>query len=216
MATAIVTKPSVPHQKMKRPPPPAVQTNGILPSRSSPSPSTGTKRPPSGFKHPPPTLIVNGTGLNGVGPRLSNRRRESQKPGDIQGRNRSGKVGQDSERKIPKRMSEPYVKSQAYILKKYRKAAPSFTIHLHPTNFRLDQSDGSFSYNSPMRAILQHLREQTVPHEMLEELHLNHVKFYEGARRRVAACLGLYADVVSRLPHRPDPRPQKYIHIHQT
>jgi len=121
MATAIATKPAPPHQKMKRPPPPTVQTsvNGARSSQSSPSPSLSSKRPPSGFKHPPGAGAASGMNgnVNGVAPRLSNRRRDSQKPGDIQGRqNRSGKAGQaDShlDRKSLKRMAEPYGMSLA-------------------------------------------------------------------------------------------------------
>ena len=115
MATAIATKPAPPHQKMKRPPPPAVQASvsGARSSQSSPSPSLSSKRPPSGFKNPPSGSVANGVNgnANGVGPRLSNRRRDSQKPGDIQGRqNRSSKAGHlDSlDRKSLKRMPEPY------------------------------------------------------------------------------------------------------------
>ena len=120
MATAIATKPAPPHQKMKRPPPPTVQAsvNGARSSQSSPSPSLGSKRPPSGFKHPPSASAANGVNgnANGVGPRLSNRRRDSQKPGDFPGRqNRSGKAGQLDilDRKSLKRMTEPYGMSSA-------------------------------------------------------------------------------------------------------
>lgn len=31
-----------------------------------------------------------------------------------------------------------------------------------------------------MKVILEHIRNQTVPHDMLEELFASHVKFYEG------------------------------------
>ena len=181
MATVMAAKPSAPHQqgKMKRPPPPAVQTNGIQPSQTSPSPSTASKRLPSASFKAPPTPTVNGVNgnVNGVQPRLSNRRKDGQRPGESQGRNRTGKDGQP---RPPKNRSEPYVKDQAYILKKYKGAAPSLTIHLHPTLFRFDQQDGSFSYNSPMKFVLEHLRDQTVPHDMIEELNQAGVRFYEG------------------------------------
>lgn len=179
MATAVATKASAPHPKMKRPPPPSVQTNGVYSHQSSPSPSLSSKRPASGFNQPPPTPTingVNGNSVNAMSSRVSNRRRESQKPGDIRP-NRNGKP--DGERRIPKRMSEPYVKTQSYILKKYRKQSPSLIIHLHPTHFRFDQQDGSFSYNSPMKFVLEHLKSQTVPHDMVEELQIAGVKFYE-------------------------------------
>lgn len=53
-------------------------------------------------------------------------------------------------------------------------------LHLHPTHFRFDQQDGSFGYNSPMKVVLEHIKNQTVPHDMLEELFLSSVKFYDG------------------------------------
>lgn len=214
MATAIATKPAPPHQKMKRPPPPLVQTsvNGTRSSQSSPSPSLSSKRPPPGFKLPQSATTINGVngGVNGVGPRSSNRRKDSQKPGDIPARqNRSGKSAQVDghiERRPLKKMFEPYgmsqsmalmdspiiahadfcnleVKTQSYILKKYPKAPPSLTVHLHPTHFRFDQQDGSFSYNSPMKVILEHIKAQTVPHDMVDELFHAGVKFYEGTAR---------------------------------
>ena len=181
MATAVASKPSAPHQKMKRPPLPAVQTNGVHSHQSSPSPSMSTKRPPSGsgFKQPPPTTVANGVNgnVNGLAPRLGNRRRELQKPGDVRS-NRNGK-GIDGQ-KVQKTIPAPYVKTQPYILKKYRNKPPSLIIHLHPTHFRFDQQDGSFSYNSPMKFMLEHLKSQTVPHDMIEELQGAGVKFYEG------------------------------------
>ena len=68
----------------------------------------------------------------------------------------------------------------SYILRKFKNKQPSLIIHLHLTHFRFDQQDGSFSYNSPMKIILEHLRSQTVPHDMIEELNAAGVKFYEG------------------------------------
>ena len=181
MATALTSKPPPPHQKMKRPPLPAVQTNGVHSHQSSPSPSMSTKRPPSGsgFKQPPPASMANGVNgnVNGLVSRLGNRRRDPQKPGDVRV-NRSGK-GIDGQ-KVPKTIPAPYVKTQAYILKKYRSKQPSLVIHLHPTHFRFDQQDGSFSYNSPMKFLLEHLKSQTVPHDMIEELQAAGVRFYEG------------------------------------
>lgn len=184
---------------MKRPPLPNVQTNGVQSSQASRSPSASAKRPPSGFRHPSvnPTNGVNGDD-NGLGSRLGNRRRDSQKPGDPQLRTRNGKAGLDGGGRAVKRMTEPYgiavypgklmliliewraAKTQAYILKKYRNKPPSLIIHLHLTHFRFDQQDGSFSYNSPMKFILEHLKSQTIPHDMLEELRNSEVKFYEG------------------------------------
>ncbi|KAL8690951.1 MAG: hypothetical protein Q9224_004284, partial [Gallowayella concinna] len=186
MATAIANKPAPPHQKMKRPPPPAVQTNpNAVKISQSPSPSLAHKRLPSIIKQAPGGVLAGAQGMNGTingANRLNNRRRDSQKPGDIQprpnkqGKNNSGDNNQDKR----KRLAEPYVKMASYILKKYKNKQPSLIIHLHLTHFRFDQQDGSFSYNSPMKIILEHLRLQTVPHDMIEELNAAGVKFYEG------------------------------------
>ncbi|KAF2843799.1 hypothetical protein M501DRAFT_908060, partial [Patellaria atrata CBS 101060] len=74
----------------------------------------------------------------------------------------------------------PLVKDTGFILQKFKGKPPSLIIHLHPTHFRLEQQDGSFGYNSPMRALLEHVRAQTVPHDMLEELFQAGVPFYDG------------------------------------
>lgn len=114
MATAVATKPAPPYQKIKRPPPP-VQTsvNGVKSSQSSPSPSLGLKRPPSSFKQPLATANSVGPSVNAAGaaPRLGNRRRESQKPGDAASRQvKAGKNGQVEgvDRRSLKRKPEPY------------------------------------------------------------------------------------------------------------
>ncbi|MDI1487691.1 MAG: hypothetical protein OHK93_006962 [Ramalina farinacea] len=161
---------------MKRPPLPAVQTNGIQPSQSSPSPLMSSKRPPSGFKAPPtPTLNSASNGIPGVQPRLSQRRKDSQKPGDLS-RARNGKDGIS---RPTKRGPEKYVKDQEYILAKYRGRPPSLIIHLHPNNFRFENQNGSFSYNSAMKFVLEHLQKQTIPYEMVDELFHQGVKYYE-------------------------------------
>ncbi|KAL8931420.1 MAG: hypothetical protein Q9216_007207, partial [Gyalolechia sp. 2 TL-2023] len=163
---------------MKRPPPPTVQTNvnGIKSSHSSPSPSLSSKRPPSALHHLPSgnTGATNGisNNANGATARLNSRRRDSQKPSDPQVRtNRLGKGGVgDNVLDRRKKMAEPLVKAPSYILKKYKSKPPSLIVHLHPTHFRFDQQDGSFSYSSPMKVMLEHLRSQTVPHDIVEEL----------------------------------------------
>ncbi|KAI4247222.1 MAG: hypothetical protein L6R40_001565 [Gallowayella cf. fulva] len=185
MATAVANKPAPPHQKMKRPPPPTVQTNGIKNSQS-PSPSLAHKRLPSNLKQPPSGSAAAVNGANGTvngANRLHNRRRDSQKPGDPQPRpNRSSKNSSiENNPDKRKRLAEPYVNMASHILKKYKNKQPSLIIHLHLTHFRFDQQDGSFSYSSPMKIILEHLRLQTVPHDMIEELNAAAVKFYEGA-----------------------------------
>jgi transcription factor SPT20 len=51
-------------------------------------------------------------------------------------------------------------------------------IHLHPTHFRFDQQEGSFSYKSPMKMVLEHIRSGTIPHDLIE--YFTDVPFYEG------------------------------------
>lgn len=117
MATVVASKPPPPHQKIKRPPPPTVQTNvnGVKSSQSSPSPSLSSKRPPSAFKHPPSASAPGVNGMNGIvnasaAARSSNRRRDSQKPGDVHTRpNRPSKNAQgDNTLDRRKKMAEPY------------------------------------------------------------------------------------------------------------
>lgn len=79
-----------------------------------------------------------------------------------------------------RKLEEPYVRDTDYILKKHSGKPPSMVIHLHDGYFRFDGQEGSFAYNSPMKEVLKHLREQTVPHNMLEELLRESVPFYDG------------------------------------
>lgn len=80
------------------------------------------------------------------------------------------------------------VKTTSYILGKYSKSAPSLIVHLHPTHFRFEQQDGSFSYNSEMKVILEHISAGTVPQDMMEELLRANIRFYEG-ELEIAYCL---------------------------
>lgn len=72
------------------------------------------------------------------------------------------------------------VPSEAYILRKYKGHLPSLIVHLHPTHFRFDQQEGSFSYHSEMRIFIEHLQKRTIPHDMLEELRKSDVRFFDG------------------------------------
>ena len=79
-----------------------------------------------------------------------------------------------------RKLSEPFVRDTDFILRKFQGSKPSLIVHLHPTNFRFEQQEGSFSYDSPMRMFIEHLRKQTVPHDMVEVLLSQGVKFYDG------------------------------------
>jgi len=78
------------------------------------------------------------------------------------------------------KLSEPYVRDSQYILRKHKGKPASMVIHLHPKHFRFANQDGSFAYNSPMKFVLEHLKHNTVPHEILEELLESKVQFYDG------------------------------------
>ncbi|KAL4915516.1 Spt20 family-domain-containing protein [Aspergillus aurantiobrunneus] len=194
MATAI-SKTTSHTPKMKRPPPPFVQTgiNGVKPQPSSSSPPTTSKRLPgagqsvttSSTSHP----VVNGANGTGnssstpiKGP-LGRPRKDAQKLGDQSIRVQksvSKMMSLDNERRPGKAFPEPYVKTTRHILNKFSKFPPSLILHLHPTHFRFEQQDGSFPYNSEMKVIIEHIRAGTVPHDMMEELLRANVRFYEG------------------------------------
>lgn len=72
------------------------------------------------------------------------------------------------------------VQSDGYILKKYQGCPPSLVVHFHPTHFRFDQQDGTFTYKSPMKIFVEHLRAGTVPHDLVDEFLDGGVTFYEG------------------------------------
>ncbi|KAL3480334.1 Spt20 family-domain-containing protein [Aspergillus californicus] len=194
MTTAISKTTSYP-PKMQRPPPPFVHNgiNGVRSQQSSSSPAGTSKRLPgtgpsvaaSSTSHPGMNR-VNGTGssLNmPVKGSLSRARKEAQKPGD-QGTKLQKPMPKtstlDSDRRLGKAFPEPYVRTSPYILNKFAKFPPSLILHLHPTHFRFEQQDGSFPYNSEMKVMIEHLRANTVPHDMMEELLRGNVRFYEG------------------------------------
>lgn len=120
-------------------------------------------------------------------------RRESQRPGIARVNTRATTVETDSTPALPvplgamsppsihdKDLMAEIVKTAEYILKKFSGKRPSLILHIHPTHFRFDQQDGSFTYNSPMRVILEHLKDGTVPHMIVEELLAADVPWYDG------------------------------------
>ncbi|KAK5138507.1 hypothetical protein LTR08_000094 [Meristemomyces frigidus] len=86
--------------------------------------------------------------------------------------------GSDAPKK--RKLTEPFVRTTDYILRKHKGKAPSMIIHLHNTYFRFNGQEESWAYNGPMQIILQHMRDGTVPHDMLEELFSQNVPFYDG------------------------------------
>lgn len=53
-------------------------------------------------------------------------------------------------------------------------------VHLFPNHFRINDSQETLTYASPMREILTALRDKKLPHNMLEELYANGTPFYDG------------------------------------
>lgn len=74
-----------------------------------------------------------------------------------------------------------YVWKQEDILAKFNGRPPSLRVHLYANHFRINDSQESLSYASPMKELLQHIREKTVPHNMLDELYSYNTPFYDGA-----------------------------------
>ncbi|KUJ21842.1 uncharacterized protein LY89DRAFT_577032 [Mollisia scopiformis] len=123
-------------------------------------------------------------GSNGTGSRSANRIRRDAPPQLLGRGQRNSSVGLRSASIVGEvamaqpAEPQPYVLTAEYILKKYRGHPPSLIIHLHPTHFRFDQQEGSFTYKSPMRMVLEHIRQRTVPHDLLE--FMQDVQFYDG------------------------------------
>ncbi|KAK3680753.1 Transcription factor spt20, partial [Vermiconidia calcicola] len=106
------------------------------------------------------------------------RRRDAPRPTVAKRTNMDGMAGPAPKKR--KVLEEPYVWADTYILQKHKGKAPSLTIHLHPTHFKFEGQDGSFTYDSEMKFLLGHLQRSTVPHQMMQELLENNVPFYDG------------------------------------
>ncbi|KAF4505833.1 hypothetical protein G6O67_007743 [Ophiocordyceps sinensis] len=168
--------------KAKRPVPPGIQTNGAMPSTSSPSPSMSAKKPPLSAKHTPTSAGDRTITASTVRPVNRARREASSQAQGRHSRNSAGIRAASFPADMPAQFSEPlpYVVPDSYILKKYVGRPPSLVVHLHPAHFRFDGQDGMFPYKSPMRVFLKHLRARTIPHDLLEQFNQGGVPFYDG------------------------------------
>lgn len=108
-------------------------------------------------------------------------RRESQRPSLA--RSTTAKAN-NMENGVAKEGPRRYVYTQQDILAKFKGSQPSLRVHLHTNHFRLNDSQESLSYASPMRELLQHIREKTIPHNMLDEFYASGVPFYDGKKPR--------------------------------
>lgn len=107
------------------------------------------------------------------------RRRDAPRP-SVSKRSAPGDAAAPEQAVKKRKLSEPYVRDSAYILRKHKGKPPSMALHLHQTHFRFEGQEGSFAYDSPMKFVLQHLKRGTVPHEILEDLLSAKVQFYDG------------------------------------
>lgn len=79
-----------------------------------------------------------------------------------------------------RKLTEPYVRDSHFILAKHAGKPPSLTVHLHETTFRFEGQDISWTYDSTMSCVIRHLKRQTVPHELMEELLSPLIPWYDG------------------------------------
>ena len=131
-------------------------------------------------------------------PQALRQRRESHRPG--LGRTSTAKaivnteISDTMDNGASQANQRPYVVTQSYILRKFNGKPPSFRVALHPTHFRINGSQDSLSYKSPMSELLTHIRSKTVPHNMLDEIYLKDIPFYD------SMCISRSLDLVT-LPH---------------
>lgn len=71
------------------------------------------------------------------------------------------------------------VYTQQDILAKHKGKPPSLRVYLHPKHFRLNDSQETLSYASPMRELLQAIKDKVVPHNMVEELYEFNTPWYD-------------------------------------
>ncbi|KAF2085457.1 hypothetical protein K490DRAFT_75094 [Saccharata proteae CBS 121410] len=107
-------------------------------------------------------------------------RRESQRPTSLRTNTKNANEDGAENGRNRREKRKPLVMTDEYILQKFQGHPPSLIIHLHQHHFRFEHQDGNFPYSSPMRPFLQHVREGTIPHFMLEEMFRASVPFYEG------------------------------------
>ncbi|KAK6607218.1 hypothetical protein H4I95_04867 [Botrytis cinerea] len=193
--------------KVKRPM--SIQTNGINSSTSSPSPSMSAGRLPSGSKNFQTPTTANGGG-NSSGGRSANRNRSGHTLGRGIKNNSAGmRSGSVAEEFVIQQVaqSQPYVKTEHYILHKYRKSPPSLIIHLYATHFRFDQQQNSFSYTSPMRVLLDHLRQKTIPHELVDYFILNEPSSQPKDGSKEGVSIHTLSSYITPSPYASYPRP---------
>ncbi|KAJ4373253.1 hypothetical protein N0V83_003547 [Neocucurbitaria cava] len=102
-------------------------------------------------------------------------RRESQRPGVARTVTRPANMEDEGVKQETRR----YVYKQEDILAKHKGKPPSLRVHLHPKHFRINDSQETLSYASPMRELLQAIRDKVVPHNMTEDLYAIDTPWYD-------------------------------------
>lgn len=104
-------------------------------------------------------------------------RRESQRP--TLARTAAARPG-GAKNTTPQESGDRYLWTQQAILDKHKGCPPSLRVHLYTNHFRINDSPESLPYTSPMKELLQHIRDKTVPYNMLDELYMQNLQFYDG------------------------------------
>ncbi|WFD30375.1 hypothetical protein MSPP1_001394 [Malassezia sp. CBS 17886] len=66
------------------------------------------------------------------------------------------------------------------ILKRHRKDAASFIVHIHPHYMRFEKQDGCFMFDSRTKDFLHYIRDQTLPVDLVDVFQQAGVPFFEG------------------------------------
>ncbi|KAF2828045.1 hypothetical protein CC86DRAFT_369205 [Ophiobolus disseminans] len=102
-------------------------------------------------------------------------RRESQRPGVARSATRPANMEDEGVKQDTRR----FVYTQQDILARHKGKPPSLRIFLHPKHFRINDSADMLEYSSPMRELLQHVKNKTIPHNMVEDFYAVDVPFYD-------------------------------------
>lgn len=120
-------------------------------------------------------------------------RRESQRPGVARTATKTANMEDDSAKQDTRRygmrprrvhmgpcqLTCAAVYTQQEILARHKGKPPSLRIFLHPKHFRINDSADMLEYSSPMREILQHVKNKTIPHNMVEDFYEINIPFYD-------------------------------------
>lgn len=140
------------------------------------------------------TATMSGPVATARPPQALRLRRESQRPGVARSATRPANMEDDSAKQDARRygmrppsrvetamhqLTHGAVYTQQDILARHKGKPPSLRIFLHPKHFRINDSADMLEYSSPMREILQHVKNKTIPHNMVEDFYAIDIPFYD-------------------------------------